>query len=447
MAEKLLAGYGRADITPKEPMPLGGYGGSMHRIFNNIMDPLYATAVCVTGTNGETVFFVTADAVNMPSDLADRAREKVLEKIPVPWGNVFIAATHSHSTPDKYATKHPAIPAYNDYFVDQIAEACFEAYEDRRPATLHHGGKVTAGLNFVRHYRIEDGTVAGSNYGDLTRRIVGHAAEPDHRVRLVQFRREVGKDILLVNFQAHPVCTGGMQFFDVSADYVGVVRSQVEAATGCDFAFFLGASGNVAHRSFWAADKTFGFPGNNEPYGKALAAEVLSGLTKLRPVDGTEVHVGERECVALYDHTEDDKAETAQKIQDYYTKTYDRPGANQMAVEAGMSSVYNAGSIAFRKTLPHDQQFSVYAASVGGVGFVGAPYEMFSHNGYAIRDKSPMAETVIMSCCNGSKGYLASKEAFEHGCYEVDNRSFVKGTAEDIAGKFLEILAELKEKQ
>ena len=43
---KLLAGYGRKEITPKEPVPLAGYGGTDHRISNHILDTLFATAIC-----------------------------------------------------------------------------------------------------------------------------------------------------------------------------------------------------------------------------------------------------------------------------------------------------------------------------------------------------------------------------------------------------------------
>ena len=441
--EKLLAGYARLDITPKEPVPLAGYGGTMHRISNNIMDPLYATAICVTGTNGETVFFVPVDALLTAQMLSDRIRRNVHEKLGTGIDSVFVAATHSHSTPDLFA-KTPVIERYDAFYVEQITEACIEAYEDRKPATLYHGGKVTAGLNFVRHLRMEDGTYAGSNFGDFKKRAVAFAAEPDHRLRLIQFRRETGKDILLVNFQAHPCCTGGMRFYNVSADYIGVVRPIVEAATGCDFAYFLGAAGNVNMVSWWRATKIFDMY-DNEPYGKAVADEVLKALPTLRPIEGTEVHLRARDHVAIRDHSDDCRLDVAQKICDYYNETYDRVTANKMSQEAGMNSVYAALAIVGRSKEGPSETIHFGAATVGDVGFVGAPYEMFSQSGYAIRDKSPMGETVIMSCCNGYKGYLASEEAFEHGCYEVDARKYVKGTAEAMVAHYLEMLKEMKD--
>jgi hypothetical protein len=51
--------------------------------------------------------------------------------------------------------------------------------------------------------------------------------------------------------------------------------------------------------------------------------------------------------------------------------------------------------------------------------------------------------TFVVSCCNGAFAYLASKAAFDYGCYEKDNRKFVRGTAEKVADNFVEMLKEM----
>src|SRR5262245_29646365 len=45
-------GVGRRDITPKEPVPLWGYGARHDALSTGTLDPLYATALVIqAGTN------------------------------------------------------------------------------------------------------------------------------------------------------------------------------------------------------------------------------------------------------------------------------------------------------------------------------------------------------------------------------------------------------------
>ena len=49
----LSVGFGRADITPMERVPLAGYGNTSRRISTTVLDPLYAT--CAAFRSDETV--------------------------------------------------------------------------------------------------------------------------------------------------------------------------------------------------------------------------------------------------------------------------------------------------------------------------------------------------------------------------------------------------------
>ena len=41
-------GYARTDITPSESVPLAGYGNTMQRLSQGVLDPLYATCIAIT---------------------------------------------------------------------------------------------------------------------------------------------------------------------------------------------------------------------------------------------------------------------------------------------------------------------------------------------------------------------------------------------------------------
>lgn len=77
------------------------------------------------------------------------------------------------------------------------------------------------------------------------------------------------------------------------------------------------------------------------------------------------------------------------------------------------------------------------------MGFATIPGELFDTIGMTIKEESPCEMTFIMGYCNGSIGYLASEYAFEYGTYEVDIRTFVKGTAEALGDRHLELLGQL----
>ena len=60
-----------------------------------------------------------------------------------------------------------------------------------------------------------------------------------------------------------------------------------------------------------------------------------------------------------------------------------------------------------------------------------------------VKENSPFPMTVVMTCANGANGYIASEPAFEYGSYEVHNRVFARGTAEDLAGTMVDMLKDL----
>jgi hypothetical protein len=76
---------------------------------------------------------------------------------------------------------------------------------------------------------------------------------------------------------------------------------------------------------------------------------------------------------------------------------------------------------------------SLATVCIGDLAFTAVPYEMFCENGKEIKEKSPFAATVILSCTNGYHKYIPSRRAYSQGCYEVDSRLYPEGTAEELA--------------
>lgn len=438
---KILVGYGRVDISPDKPVPMGGYGNPAVRISEEVRDPLYATCLAFTDADNNTALIFSTDAINALMRITTPIRQELGEKYGLPISNVLIAATHSHSTPDMLSVDDPVIQEQHERYRKGILQAAEEAMADRKPAEIWAGYAMTERMNFVRHYRMADGTFAGSNFGDWSSGIVGHTSDPDAKLQMVKFVREGGEDVLLMNWQAHPCFTGGINAKVVSADYIGEVRKYMEEKTGAKFVFFQGAAGNHNARSVRKSEIR-----TNDPveYGKLLGDYALYALDHMRPLAGGPVSAREREIRLELDHSDDHLVPQAREIWQDWREHYDREDSNRKARAIGKNSIYAIGSVLSRAGAKDSELMDVHAVRVGDIGFAGAPYEMFGTNGQYIKERSPYPVTVVVSCCNDARSYLASDFAFSHGSYEVDIRRYPRGTAEHVAEQFVEMLKEMK---
>ena len=168
-------GFGRVDITPNDlGLPLGGYGQTDKRLHTNVLDPLYVSAVAITGTNGETLMLMSIDLSR--SSMHDAVRKLINQELGIPYENIMLCATHTHSAPDPGNSK---CASYIPSVQMQAVQAAKQALEDRAPATISIGRTETEGVNFIRHYVMNDGTFAGANFGSFTSGIKGYAEDND----------------------------------------------------------------------------------------------------------------------------------------------------------------------------------------------------------------------------------------------------------------------------
>ena len=441
MENLLKVGFGRVDITPDEMLNLAGYGNDVVRISEEIRDNLYGTCIAFTDGNDNTALLFTVDGLQSYPEVVNPIREDLSQEHGIPAENILIASTHSHSTPATYMT-NPVMMAYREKYSAGLKEAARKALADRTEATIQIGNAYTENMNWVRHYKLADGSYAGSNFGTWKTPIVGHSSQADTNLQVIKFHRPGTKDILLTNFQAHPCHTGGIDKKVISADYIGDMRKFLEEKTGARCAHFQGAAGNHGGVS---VDKREVRTEDSAEYGKLLGEYVLKALKCTRSITGDMTVSGLRRDMDLpYDHSDGHLVEQAKEIQKVWHETYDRPRCNKLANAIGQNSIYAVGHIIARADRPERGNMPIYALRVGPLGFAGAPYEMFGCNGMHIKEWSPYTMTFVVTHCNGAYSYLASKLAFKHGCYEVDSRRYPEGTAELLADNFVEMLKELK---
>ena len=439
-------GFFRVDITPTEPVPLDGYGNGDNRISNNVLSPLTATCVAVTDGAEATALLIQMDALLLPGWFAAELRERISAATDVPVEHIILHANHLHTTPQLYARHHDSILRYNETLKDRVTACAAQAMKDRRlVVSAEMAKRRTKGLNFVRHYVLEDGSYKGDNFGDLNPSpYAGHTTEADPEMRLVKFHRAGGKDVLIVNWQSHPHRTGGSKKYDVSADILGVLRDELEQQLGCCAVYFNGASGNINPTSRIPEENANTTnPRNYRVHGELLTMHAKEGLKDMTLLEPGLIKVHTEQFVGECDHTDGSLASAASQVIAYFEEGHTPTETQRFAEPFGIWSVYHARAIGGRaakgKTLP----IPITTFTIGQVGFATIPGELFDTIGMTIKEESPCEMTFIMGYCNGSIGYLASEYAFEYGTYEVDIRTFVKGTAEALGDRHVELLGQL----
>lgn len=437
-----LAGFGRTDITPTHSMPLAGYGFTSSRMSSGIGSSLYATAVAITGKNGQSVILLGLDLINDRGSIASDIRAGISQSVGIDFQNVIVTYSHTHSAPDLDNTD--ATDRMKDYTKAVIRQAIIAgemAWYDRKPAEMQVGSVDVPGYNFIRHYLRQDGTYSGSGFGSTATPIVSHAGEVDEEMRLIQFVRKDAENVVLMNWQAHGVLishrqNGTEEYQQISSDYIGGIRDYVEKKTGCKLAYFQGAAGNIDPDSYITHENP---TRNPELYGKNVgdfAVQCLKDnmkkieagpvLTHAFTFDGRVNHADEHLLDAAYAL----KASGSTNLAD--------------AQKLGLISRHHATTIIRCTGLGETLPVPCSVLSVGNIGFACAPFELFSATGVAIREESPFDTTFILGYCNNSQGYLPTEFGFDINSYEEACTNFARGVAEELVAAYAAKWAELK---
>ena len=205
----------------------------------------------------------------------------------------------------------------------------------------------------------------------------------------------------------------------LSADYPAPTREYIES-NDADMlvAFFQGASGDQVPTS--SVDPNSAARDGYREHGKKLAQYAIDAMPTLKAVEGEKISFANQTMTYATNKKDLDKTE-------------------------GFNGRFEQKWIATRKKLPATRDMVLRAVTVGNLGFVFAPYEMFGEQGRYIKDNSPCDVTLVATCGEGDNSYLAaSKGGFEYNSYEAQVCYYAEGVAEQAAKDFVDILTQLK---
>lgn len=446
LAGKFCAGFGKVDITPKEPVPLDSYGDAKNRMSTGLLSYLYALAVAVTDTEGNSLIFVVGDQSWCSPRLQGTIRSGISNQTGVPEDHIVLSGTHTHAAPAPGMTDIPSQARYNTEYTEGMIKAAVMAMEDRKPATVYAGSVKTEKMNFVRRYIMDDGSLIGDNAEGTGTKIVKHESDADPELQLLKFVREGGKDIVIGNFQAHPHLESYRK--EVSNQTVGAFREAMEKAADVHCMHWQGAAGNLNSHSRMDENIFPQSPEGRKQYGEKMAEYAMSVYDSLPQVETGPVKVTSKIYEGQVNHEWDSKADVAQKIVDKWQSTNNKAQAMTLAGNSNIGSVYHASRIVGNAKKGQTENMYQFACSFGDVGFIVMCYEMFDTNGMYVKKESPFKQTFLIgysAAGDGSdaKGYIPSAEGWENRGYETDNSLYVGGTGEVLAQNYVDMLKQL----
>ena len=440
MINMINVGFGSASISPDFPVYISG-GYYPKRISENTIDELKVICVALTDDAGKTVLLITQDMEESFDHYVNEARELVEKATGVPYDDIYVSSTHTHSAPG-VNRKLTGVLQFLELYYKSIVEAAQQAMADRAPAEAYVGNTQAEGMTFVRRYKLADGTYQGArgNFSQC-KEIVDHAYPADYTMQLIRWVREGKKDILMCNIGAHATFNGATYKLNVSGDFPVFFREYVEKNSDMHMAYYIAAAGDQTPSSRMKSDD-HGL--DYRQYGEKLGQIALEALPTLTKVATGKVANTKDTCELATNKRGMDKLEIAREIAKFYSENGFAKG-NAMAIEHGFASVYEATSTVMRSALPETMKIGGYAVSAGELGFALAPYEMYSHNGAFIRENGPHAFTFVITMTNVYQGYLPSDMGYEIDCYEAYSARVTRGSGEKLADMFVRMLTDLKE--
>jgi neutral/alkaline ceramidase-like enzyme len=265
------AGVARVDITPSQPIWMGGYAARTHPS-EGIRQHIFAKALALKDDTGAVTVLVTSDLLGFPGEVSGPIFARVQQKFGLSRERIALNSSHTHSAPVVGHMLSPAYPltdadmnvveAYTAHLQDQIVELIGKSIHDLAPAELSFE-QGFAGVA-VNRRRVGHREYPGPVEQDVP---VLAVLAPDHHLLAIVF-----------GYACHNTVLSDYQ---INGDWAGYAQASLEKSYPGAVAMFVqdcGADANPMPRH------TVELAVN---YGETIAAAVDQVLrAKMRTVEG-----------------------------------------------------------------------------------------------------------------------------------------------------------------
>jgi neutral ceramidase len=470
----IYAGVAQVEITP--PVGYPHYRG----ISTGVSDPLYAKAL-VLREGDQQIALVVCDLLWIERKLSSDARLLISQQTNIPYSNIIISGTHSHTTPAYHhnimelneGLRPPSDPTgskvkddYPGWLTERIAQAVLDATKASVRVNIETGTGTGEGISFNRRFFMRDGTVL-TNPGVGNSNIVGPVGPIDTEIGIVFLRRASDNQPLgsLTSFANHTDTFGGTEF---SADYPDYLAKSLSAAFGNDFisVFGLGACGDINHVNVYNEGKRM----SSKFIGEKLATSIKDEVPNLKKIDNPSLAARSEYVYApLQQYTSEELAWAKRHYQAERSANPLSGNEKTISFEENPEFIYKEKPFLTRRRSvkirslermrqtgeaipptigkgPWTIPLEVQVFRIGkDAAIVGLPGELFVELSMAIKEASPFETTLVIELTNSHIAYVPTRKAFSQGSYETINSRLAPGGGEMMVESAVRLLNELSD--
>ena len=438
---KIKVGVGETVITPPIGHPMWGFdrGGNTS---TGIHDDLHTRSIVVEGEDSTAVAMMTISVGNMSEVMMDRIRKGIEDQIRIPFENIVISCTHTHSGP---RIGDPD-SSYGQFIMERSIESAVQAWKNRVPGKIGVGTTGIFGLG-------------------LKRGALGHGGmHPDPEVAVIKIEDASEKLMgVFFDYAAHPA-TLDLHNLQFTEDWPYFSIKGIKDEVGVIVGYFQGASGDIntgytaelsavgAHmsgaRSFEHAEKK----------GHIMTEAVLELLPAIETsgsliVRATYDHFDfPRRTTYPYTHAEaqhwqmEAHAKLAEMEKLVGTKIGPRQlDAYRVDVWLANQAVERSQAIEEQPNNPPPFRMPMQAIRLGDMVFVTFPNEVYSEIGLAVKKQSPYEKTFILTVAGGHGGYIPTAAEYLEGGYVANGSPFAPESEQVIINSSLELIDRLSD--
>lgn len=408
--KQFRAGAAAVNVSPPK-LPVIVNGMFLERIFNTVLDPVYARSVVLD--DGKTrLAIVLVDSCMMPRELLDEAKALASQKTGIPIDHMLVSATHTHSAPSAMgALGTPADEDYAKFLPGRLAEAIERAAQNLQPAKVGWASVDDFEHTHCRRWIYQPDKMLTDPFGNRSVRANMHpgyqnpnAIAPsgpvDPGLSVIALQTAAGQPLALVaNYSMHYFGSGA-----VSADYYGrfanIIAKEVGGGPGFVAMMTQGTSGD----QMWM---DYGKPKSSitlDEYSEAVAQSAMRAYRKVQYQPWVDLKMAEAR-LSLGRRTPD--AERLAWAQGIAAKIAGKPKNQQ--------EVYALEQIALHET-PR-RELKLQAVRIGEAGITAIPNEVFAITGLKLKTQSPLPFTFNIELANGGEGYIPPPEQHKLGGY------------------------------
>lgn len=376
----LLAGVSRVNITPQTPIQMSGYGGR-DEPFKGVHDSIFVTAT-VFYDGIEKSAIITADLIGFSNEFCIETIQKIETESGIKKDYVLLSANHNHGGPRNKTYGNDVSPDIEKYVAElqqKIVDAVVEANKKLQPAMIGMG-VGTCNMNINRRARLADGNIWLGRNPD---------GPCDHDVSVVRIDDLNRNPIaIFVNWPCHGTASG-QENYQITGDWMGATSRFVGDAFGGNVIVPVTAGASADINPIYGPNDNFN---EIEAVGMLVGEEVVNVVTSIQTIPNGTIQA------------------TKMTIMANGKKPLESREPNQKLV--------------------YDDQvpINLSALKIGHIFFAGVSGELMTEIGMRIKEESPFKNTVIITHCDGSSGYLCTNLAYPEGGYEVMVSRTMPGT-------------------